>query len=156
MQTSTHSRRKKPSYQKGNISSHFVSSGDVLSSLSIFDQRKMPSVDSDDRSCYGEDSVSTLLAHYSTERSAEALQGEEAIKEAMISPDICMEWKMFRQFRAKQPEVTFKELVSNENYVPKLKYTCHHWSVHSCCYCLHGVKLLCDEADKNPSMKLLK
>ena len=37
---------------------------------------------------YGEDSVSTLLAHYGIERSAETLDGEETVKEAMITPDI--------------------------------------------------------------------
>ena len=58
-----------------NISSHFASSGDVAA-LSIFDPRRVPCVDSDDLSCYEEDSVSTLLAHYSIDRSAEILDGE--------------------------------------------------------------------------------
>ena len=71
------------SHLKGNISSRFASSGDVVSALSIFDPRKVPCVDSDDLSCYGEDSVSTLLAHYGIERSAETLDGEETVKEAI-------------------------------------------------------------------------
>lgn len=47
----------------------------------------------DDLSCYGEHSVSTLLAHYGTERYAETLQGDKTVKEAMISLDISTEWK---------------------------------------------------------------
>lgn len=89
-----------------------------MSALSIFDPRKVPSVDSDDLSCYGEDSVSTLLAHYGIERSAETLDGEETVKEAMISPDISTEWKTFRRYMSKQPkdnlQLQLKDLASNE------------------------------------------
>ena len=102
---------------RDNISSRFASSGDVLSALSIFDPKKVP-VDSHDLSHYGENSISTLLAHYGTDRSAETLQGEETVKEAMISPDITTEWKTFRQFMAKQPKenmkLQLKELATNE------------------------------------------
>ena len=42
-----------------NISSRFASSGDVAA-LSIFDPRRVPCVDSDNLSCSGEDSFSTL------------------------------------------------------------------------------------------------
>ena len=102
---------------KDNISSRFASSGDVLSALSIFDPKKVP-VDSDHLYHYGEDSISTLLAHYGVDRSAETLQGEETVKEAMISPDITTEWKTFRQFMAKQPEesmkLQLKELATND------------------------------------------
>ena len=102
---------------KDNISSCFASSGDVLSALSIFDPKKVP-VDSDDLSHYGEASISTLLAHYGIDRSAETLQGEETVKEAMISSDITTEWKTFHQFMAKQPKENMKlqltELATNE------------------------------------------
>ena len=102
----------------GNVSSRFASSGDVVSALSIFDPRKVPCVDSDDLSCYGEDSVSTLLAHYGIERSAETLDGEETVKEAMITPDISTEWKTFRRYMSKQPkdnlQLQLKDLASNE------------------------------------------
>ena len=102
---------------KDNISSCFASSGDVLSALSISDPKKVP-VDSDDLSHYGEASISTILAHYGIDRSAETLQGEETVKEAMISSDITTEWKTFRQFMAKQPKENMKlqltELATNE------------------------------------------
>ena len=128
----------------GNVSSRFASSGDVVSALSIFDPRKVPCVDSDDLSCYGEDSVSTLLAHYGIERSAETLlcvdsddltcygedsvstllahygieRSEETVKEAMITPDISTEWKTFRRYMSKQPkdnlQLQLKDLASNE------------------------------------------
>ena len=75
-----------------NISSRFASSGDVLSALSIFDPKKLPA-DSYDLSHCGEDSIGTLLTHYGTDRPAVTLQGEETVKEAMISPDITTEWK---------------------------------------------------------------
>ena len=75
-------------------------------------------MDSHDLSHYGENSISTLLAHYGTDRYAETLQGEETVKEAMISPDITTEWKTFRQFMAKQPKenmkLQLKELATNE------------------------------------------
>ena len=45
---------------KDNILSHFASSGDVLSALSIFDPKKVP-VDSHNLFHYGEDSISALL-----------------------------------------------------------------------------------------------
>ena len=112
---------------KSNISSRFASSGDVVSALSIFDPRKVPCVDSDDLSCYGEDSVSTLLAHYGIERSAETLDGGETVKEAMISTDISTEWKTFRQYMSKHPkdnlQLQLKDLASNEmmkNMFPNL------------------------------------
>ena len=53
-----------------NISSRFASSGDILSALSILDPKKFPA-DSHDLSHYGEDSISTLLTHYGTDRSAD-------------------------------------------------------------------------------------
>ena len=100
---------------KDNISSR-LASGDVLSTLSILDPRKVP-VDSNDLSHYGEASISTLLAHYGIDRSAETLQGEETV-EAMISSDISTEWKTFHQFMAKQPKENMKlqltELATNE------------------------------------------
>ena len=39
--------------------------------------------------------------HYGTETHAETLQGEETVKEAMISSDISMEWKTYRRYLAK-------------------------------------------------------
>ena len=75
-------------------------------------------MDSRDLSQYVDDSVSTLAAHYGIERPAETLQGEETVKEAMISPDITTEWKPFRQFMTKQPKESMKfqlkELATNE------------------------------------------
>ena len=65
-----------------------------MSVLSIFDPMKVP-VDSHDLSHYGEDSITTLLAHYGIDRPAETLQGEKTVKEAIISPDITTEWKTF-------------------------------------------------------------
>ena len=78
---------------------------------------KVP-VDPHDLSHYGEDSISILLAHYAIDRPAETLQGEETVKEAMISPDTTTEWKTFHQFMGKQPKenmkLQLKELATNE------------------------------------------
>ena len=100
---------------KGNISSRFASSGAILSAFSIFDPRKVPSAD---LATYGEDAIETLLAHYSTNKPAETLQGEATTREGMISQEIRTEWKTFRQFMAKQPKEDMKlqmrELASND------------------------------------------
>ena len=45
---------------KNNISSRFASFGDILLALSIFDPRKLPSVDSEDLSSDGETAIETL------------------------------------------------------------------------------------------------
>ena len=42
---------------KENISSHFTSSRDIVSALSIFDPRKAPKVDSPDLPLYGEQAI---------------------------------------------------------------------------------------------------
>ena len=52
---------------KENISSRFTSSSDIVSALSIFDPRKAPKVDSPDLPQYGEQAITTLLAHYGAE-----------------------------------------------------------------------------------------
>ena len=69
-------------------------------------------------SSYGEDSIKTLVAHYGVEKTAETLQGEEKVKEKIISDDVTTEWKTFRQFMSKQPKANMKlqlkELVTND------------------------------------------
>ena len=47
---------------------------------------------------YGEDSIKTLVAHYGVEKTAETLQGEEKVKEKIISDDVTTELKTFQQF----------------------------------------------------------
>ena len=76
------------------VSSCFSSSGDILLALTIFDPKKVPSVDSEDLSSYGETSIKTLLEQYGVEKkTAETLQGETKVKEPVISSDIITEWK---------------------------------------------------------------
>ena len=64
-----------------------------MPALSIFDPRKLPSVDSEDLSSYGETAIKTLLEQYGAEKSAETLQGETKVKEPMVSSDVTTEWK---------------------------------------------------------------
>ena len=53
---------------KYHISSRFASSSDVMSAMSIFDPKKMPSVESPDLHRYGVDHhIGTLLSHYGTD-----------------------------------------------------------------------------------------
>ena len=102
---------------KVNISSRFVSQ-DVVSSFSIFDQKKVPAAYSSDLLHYGEDLVDLLLAHYSAEQPADTVDGDEYTKKALISPDIRTEWKTFRSYVSKQPKGTLyshlTELTTNE------------------------------------------
>ena len=90
---------------KVNISSRFVSQ-DIVSSFNIFDPKRVPATDSSDLVAYGEDSVDLMLAHYGAEQPAETIDGDEYTKEALISPEIRTEWKMFRSYLYKQPKGT--------------------------------------------------
>ena len=76
---------------KENISSRFTSSSDIVSALSIFDPRKAPKVNSPDLPQYGEQAITTLLAHYRAEKPAETLLGEPTNREAVITSDITTE-----------------------------------------------------------------
>ena len=102
---------------KENISSRFASSGHVVPAFSIFDPKKLP-VDPEKLHSWGDDSIATLLKQYGTERSAETIEGEKIVRDAMVSSDITTEWKTYRQYMAKQPEENMKQqlkqLISNE------------------------------------------
>ena len=84
-------------HPKENISSHFSSSNDIISAMSIFDPRKAPKADSrtPDLSKYGEEAIGTLLAHYGSEKRAETLHGNSTNREAIITSDITTEWKTY-------------------------------------------------------------
>ena len=101
---------------KNNISSRFTSQ-DIVSSMSIFDPRKVPNVDSPGFTSYGDSSIDTLIQHYGEDREAQTIDGEEYLKKALISPELHTEWKTFRQFFSKHPEedmkLQLKELVTN-------------------------------------------
>ena len=73
------------SHLKDNISSRFASSSDVMSAMSIFDPRKVPSVNSPNLPHCGDESIRTLLAHCGKERPVETILGESTIMEAVIS-----------------------------------------------------------------------
>ena len=111
------------------MSSCFTSFGDILLALSIFDPRKLPSVDSEDLSCYAETSIKTLLEHYGAEKSAETLQGETKVKEPMISSNVTTEWKTLsvhgqaaqNQHKATSERVEYKQ--NTYSNVSKPKYT---------------------------------
>ena len=64
---------------KENISSRFTSSSDIMSALSNFDPRKAPKVDSPDLPQYGEQPITTLLAHYGAEKPVKTLLGEPTV-----------------------------------------------------------------------------
>ena len=63
--------------------------------MSIINPRKIPKVGSSDLSHYGEDAITTLLAHYGEEKPAQTLLGEPTNQEAIISSDITTEWKTY-------------------------------------------------------------
>ena len=105
---------------KENISSHFSSSNDVVSAMSIFDPKKAPKADSQtpDLSKYGEEAIGILLAHYGSEKPAETLHGNSTNREAIITSDITTEWKTYRQLLVSKPKndmkAQLKELASND------------------------------------------
>lgn len=70
---------------KNNISSRFTSQ-DIVSSMSIFDPRKLPIVDSPGFTSYGDSSINTLIQHYGEDQEAQTTDGEEYLKKALISP----------------------------------------------------------------------
>ena len=83
--------------------------------MSIFDPTKsgLP-----DLPQYGEEAITTLLAHYGEEKPAQTLLGQPTNREAIISSDITTEWKTYRQLLINKPEenmkVQLKELVSKD------------------------------------------
>ena len=90
---------------KANISSRFVSQ-DIVSSISIFDPKKVPATDSSDLLAFGEDAMNLMLAHYGAEQPAETVDGDEYTKEALISPEFQTKWKTFRSCLSKKPKGT--------------------------------------------------
>ena len=81
---------------KDNISSQFASSSDVVSAISIFDPKKMPSVESPDLHRYGVDHNGTLLSHYVTDKLGQTSLGEPTVKKALISSEIHTERISYR------------------------------------------------------------
>ena len=102
---------------KSNISSRFASQY-VVSCFSIFKPKKVPSLDSSDLSCYGEDALKILLDHYGADRPAETVLGVEVCTPALISCELHTEWKTFHHFLAKKTKddmkTQLKELATNE------------------------------------------
>ena len=105
---------------KNNISSRFVSQ-DVVSAFSVFNPQKMPDVSSSHLASYGKDSIDVLMNHYGAEKPAHTIQGEEFMKPPLIISEVHKEWKSFRCFLSKKPEVDMKaqlrELARNDMLV---------------------------------------
>ena len=103
---------------KDNISGRFASSSDVVSAMSIFDPKKMPSVESPDLNRYGVDHIGTLLSHYGTDKLGQTSLGEPTVKKALISSEIHTEWISYRRFIAMKPKENMKsqltDMVSND------------------------------------------
>ena len=102
---------------KENISSCFSSSGDIVSAFSIFDPKKVPP-SSDLLSTYGNDLVETLIQHYAKDFPAMTLEGKEFLKPAIISSELCTEWKTFRNLLTTQAKEDLqhqlKEIITNK------------------------------------------
>ena len=90
--------------------------------MSIHDPRKAPKTDlrTPDLSKYGEEAIGTLPVHYGSEKPAETLHGNLTSKEAIITSDITIEWKMQRQLLVSKPKnamkAQLKELASNDTF----------------------------------------
>ena len=87
---------------KANISRRFDVQ-DIVSSFSIFDLQKVPAPDHSDLLHYGEDSMEILLGNYGVEMPADSTDGSEYTTKALISSDICTEWKTYWSYLSKQP-----------------------------------------------------
>ena len=102
---------------KSNISSRFASQY-VVSCFSILKPKKVPSLDSSDLSCYGEDALKILLDHYGVDKPAETVLGVEVCTPVLISCEIHTEWNTFHHILAKKPKdymkTQLKELATNE------------------------------------------
>ena len=120
---------------KENISSRFASSGDIVSAMSIFDPRKIPKSGSPDLPQYGEEAITTLLAHYGEEKPAQTLLGQptERLSFPLTSP----------QSGKRIMKVQLKELVSND-------MMSYNKPLHSCCHCICRKELFPDEAHQDP------
>ena len=102
---------------RANISNRFGSQ-DVIAAFSIFDPKKVPSIDSPEISKYGEDSLNILHSHFGVPRAAKTLDGVECMKEPLVSDETIIEWKNYRRFLAKHPKdgigAQLQELVTND------------------------------------------
>ena len=79
---------------KASISSQFDGQG-IISSFSIFDQQKLLAPNPSDLLHYGDDCVEILLVHYGVEMPADTIDSGEYTTKALISSDICTEWKAY-------------------------------------------------------------
>ena len=83
-----------------------------------FHPKKVPSLESPKFKDCGEDSLKVLIEHYGVDRLADTLDSEECSEPALISVDVCSEWKTFRQYLTKQEKEDAKsqiqELMTNE------------------------------------------
>ena len=105
---------------KTNISNRFASH-EIVSALSIFDPRRVPSTESDKLPTYGNRSIEVLLDHFGKDMPAVTLNGDETMKSAVVSSNIRTEWTTFRTFLAKKPKDDIKsqlaELITNDMLV---------------------------------------
>ena len=84
---SFHERVGKPFIRliKDNISSRFRSSSkDVLSTFSIFDPKKVPSLSTHELPLYGDSSIQTLIGQFRRDLPAKSLEGTEFEKAAIL------------------------------------------------------------------------
>ena len=120
---------------KDNISSQFRSSSkDVLSAFSIFDPKKVPSLSTHELPLYGDSSIQTLIGQFGRGLPAKSLEGTEFEKAAIVSSDLSIEWKTYRQLLIKQPkEMQLKKLLTNDMPIalfPNLQ----NWQPYACLF----------------------
>ena len=131
-----------------------------MSAISIFDPKKMPSVESPDLHRYRVDHNGTLLSHYGTDKLGQTSLGEPTVKKALISSEIHTEWISYRRFMAMKPKENMKsqltDMVSNDmltTMFPNLRTIVHNQLVYFGCHCLCREKLLSDEPHQNEAMQ---
>ena len=67
-----------------------------MSALSIFDPKKIPSVDTSEYQQYGEGSVTVLLDQYGGRKTAVSREGEGYEKMGLVSSEVKTQWKSLK------------------------------------------------------------
>ena len=73
----------------------------MLSTFSIFDPKKVPSLSTHELPLYGDSSIQTLIGQFGRDLPAKSLEGTEIVKASIVSSDLSTEWKTYRQLLIK-------------------------------------------------------
>ena len=109
----------------------------MLSSFSVFDPKKVPSLSTHELPLYGDSSIQTLFGQLVRVLPAKSLEGTEFEKAAIVSSELGTEWKMYRQLLIKQPKddisMQLKELLTNDMLIALFPIYIN-WQPYACLF----------------------